>query len=67
MKQLRRALWLLPLLGGLTALAPAAVLAQDMPVEGGEVSSGDPLYGYLATTALAGAVMFILCKSARRN
>lgn len=66
----RRLLWLFFLLGGLALTAPAVSRAQEpMPVEGegGGESSGDPLYGYLGTVALAGGVLFILCKSARRN
>ncbi len=66
----RRLLWLLFLFGGLAFLAaPAVSRAQEpAPVEGeGGGSSGDPLYGYLGTAALAGGAIFILCKSARRN
>ena len=64
----RRFLWLLCLLLGLAA-APAAAPAQEsVPLEGeGGESSGDPLYGYVGTAFLGAGVIFVLCKSARRN
>jgi hypothetical protein len=48
------------------SLAATPVLAQEAPAEGGEESSGDPLYGYVATAFLAAGAIFAICKSARR-
>jgi hypothetical protein len=64
----RPALWRLALTLGLfltVFVAPAG--AQDQfGAAGGEAETGEPLYGYLGTAALAGAAMFALAKSARR-
>ena len=58
----------LSLVMGLTA-APA--LAQNDPAAApgaeGEGESGRPLDGYLATAAIAGLILFIVAKSARRS
>jgi hypothetical protein len=68
MTRARRLLWLFFLLGGLAIVTPAVTHAQEPGMEGESGgSSGDPLYGYLGTVALAGGAVFILCKSARRN
>ena len=40
------------------------VFAQDEGVA--EASSGNPLYGYVATAFLGAGVIFVLCKSSRR-
>lgn len=64
----RRLLSLLGLALALATAAPAVATAQDpVPLEGEGESSGDPLYGYIGTAFLAAGVIFILCKSARRN
>jgi hypothetical protein len=59
-----------PLLASLAlTAAPAPALAQDPGMEAGvegEASSGEPLYGYVGTAFLAAAVLFVLCKTARR-
>jgi hypothetical protein len=65
---------LLPLAFSLAlALRPAPVLAQarqnpnePAQVEASSESSGDPMYGYVATGFLAFGAMFAVCRSARR-
>lgn len=61
--------WIVPRLFALAcglalALPAPSALAQDPGAPAGD--SGDPLYGYLATAALGGAALFLVCKSARR-
>ena len=51
-----------------SAYVPRQAVAQEpepAPVEG--EGSGRPFDGYFATGALAGFVMFLVCKSARRS
>jgi hypothetical protein len=43
---------------------PGVVDEGPPPAEG--ESKGDPMYGYVATAFLAGAVLFVVGKSARR-
>jgi hypothetical protein len=68
---LRRLAFSAPLLAGLvlTAPPPSPVFAQEAGAEAGvegEASAGEPLYGYVGTAFLAAAVLFVLCKTARR-
>jgi hypothetical protein len=63
----RHLLWSLGLLFGLAALPAVATAQEPPPVEGEGESSGDPLYGYVGTAFLGAGVIFILCKTARRN
>lgn len=59
-----RSLRLAVLALGLAAFAPAASAQDEGFTPGNE--EADPLMGYLATGAVAGAVIFVLCKSSRR-
>jgi hypothetical protein len=43
----------------------AVAQAQASETQGNE-SSGDPMYGYVATGFLVFGVMFVVCKSSRR-
>lgn len=56
-----------PLVLVVLVMSARVALGQDQinDFEGGE-SSGNPLYGYLATAFLGAGIMFVLCKSARR-
>ena len=62
--------WLAPLALALTltlGLAAATANAQEPPpAEGTGEESGRPLDGYFATGMLAGGVLFLVAKSARR-
>ena len=64
-KCLTRPLASLALLAALTAGPAIAQEPEPAPVPG--EGSGRSLDGYFATGALAGLVMFIVCKSARRS
>ena len=55
------------LLACLLALQPASVLAQKPEEEAGtEKKSDDPVPSYLYFGAISAAVLFLVCKSARR-
>jgi hypothetical protein len=49
-----------------SGFASTPALAQEPPPVEGE-GSGRSLDGYFATAAIAGLVLFIVCKSARRS
>jgi hypothetical protein len=50
----------------LTASAQRPGVVDDGPPPAEGESKGDPMYGYVATAFLAGAVLFVVGKSARR-
>ena len=47
-------------------LGVAAPVARAQDPVAGAASEGNPVPGYVATGLLAGAAIFVLCKSARR-
>jgi hypothetical protein len=63
----RRVRSLLLFLGLTLTAAPALAQNPGAPPPGGEESSGRPLDGYLATGALAFAILFAVGKTARRS
>lgn len=67
MKRLLRGLTPIVLTMGLTFGMTSHSLAQVPEVAPEPApTEGDPLYGYIAMFFLAGGVLFIVCKSARR-
>lgn len=51
---------------GLLLMAGTAIAQELEPIDGGGGTSGNPLYGYVATAFLAAGAIFVLCKSSRR-
>lgn len=50
----------------LLGFAPTPASAQEEPAAQGDEEKGMPVSGYLGAGALAGAALFIVCKTARR-
>jgi hypothetical protein len=62
-------LWLIIFLVGLPAPLHAQATGTQLPGSGPAPqaeSSGDPMFGYFAYGLLAGLIVFLVCKSARR-